>query len=128
VEALPDHVWVDQAGLTLCRANHYMGEDTSRLSEQDLMADEKKSRSTRYRRERMGTLLEQNYGKINEQTAKEMLTEREGEWPFLHQYPDGEGRGTASLSLDSFFAVSEDRVLHTCRGGREAGPWQQIAL
>jgi predicted choloylglycine hydrolase len=129
VEALPDYVWVDQSGLTLCRANHYIGDDTARLSEQDISGDERKTFSTKYRRNRMADLLHKYYGKINPEVARQILTDRADEWPFLHQYPEGEaGRESAVLSVDSFFAVSEDRVFHTCRGGRKPGPWQEVAL
>jgi hypothetical protein len=129
VEALPDYVAVDQSGLTLCRANHYMDEEAARLSEQDLSGDVKKTFTTKYRRDRMAQLLEKHYGKIDVQAARDILNDREAAWPYIHQYPDcDDGRETSVLSLDSFFAVSEDRVFHTCRGGRQPGPWQEVAL
>ena len=30
--------------------------------------------------------------------------------------------------VDSLLAVSDDRELFTCRGGREAGPWQRVKV
>ena len=65
-------------------------------------------------------------GNIVKAAKQSILTDRDGPGPWLHQYPYGTSRFTSGgMTVDSLLAVSEDRALFTCRGGREPGPWQR---
>ncbi len=129
VEALPELVWVDQSSQAMSRANHYVGEELIRLSLQDVSGSLKDTQATAFRAGRMAQLVRQHYGNISTGVARAILTDRTGPWPWLHQYPEGEeGRDAGMMSLDSFYAVSQDRAFHLCRGGYRPGPWQEEAL
>jgi hypothetical protein len=113
----------------MCRANHYEGEETARLSRQDLSGSPVDTFTTGYRIGRMEELLRQHQGNLNPAVARAILTDRDGPWPWLHQYPEGEqGRVRGSMTLDSLVAVCGERTLHTCRGGPEPGPWQTVQV
>ena len=68
--------------------------------------------------------------KLSVAIARKILTDRSGDWPWLHQYPAGGDHAStlAGMTIDSLIAVSQDRVLHTCRGGRVPGSWQSVGL
>jgi isopenicillin-N N-acyltransferase-like protein len=129
VEAMPGYVSVDQSGPTMTRANHYANADMVRLARQDVSGGVEETYATVYRSERMAELIQQYQGEISPAVAKEILLDREGDWPWLHQYPAGVGKvELKAMTLDSLFAVCKDRVFFTCRGGREPGPWQEVTL
>ena len=61
--------------------------------------------------------------------AKRILTDRGTDWPWLHQFPGGrKSHELVGMTVDSLFAVCEDRELWTCRGGRTPGPWQRVRV
>jgi hypothetical protein len=126
IEAMPgrvDHV----RGDTLSRANHYLCDSIVAGSRQKLTA--KDAASTRYRCRRMEALMKQYAGRITPADARKILTDREGPWPWIHQYPGGaKQHELADMTIDSLFADCRDRVLHTCRGGRVPGKWQTVAV
>jgi hypothetical protein len=126
VEALPGYVGVDQSGPALWRANHYLGAEAIRLSRQDITGE---CAFTGPRCRRMADLVREHYGALSPAVARAILTDRLGAGPWLHQYPQMERENPGRhMSLDSLIAVSQDRVLHTCRGGRQPGPWQEVVL
>lgn len=128
VETLPGHVSVDQSSEALARANHYEDAETARLAG-EVVSEGPTERGSVRRAQRMAELLEQNHGRINPSVAKTILLDRQDPWPWIHEYPGGEaGLMAPDFTLDSMFTVNQDRVFYTCRGGREPGPWQELAF
>ena len=126
VEGLPGYTTVDQSAEALSRANHYMCRDAVRHSRQRLKRGP--AFTTTYRGPRMAKLIDTRCP-LGIGNAKEMLTERDGPGPWIHQLPFGRHRFTRNgMTLDSLIAACEDRALYTCRGGREPGPWQRILV
>jgi hypothetical protein len=130
IETLPGYVWVDRSGDAMCRANHYAGSEAARLAQQVLPADGQKPNGSSARCARMAELLQHHYGTWDAATARAVLTERHGERPWLHQYPEQHDGSwdSGSMTLDSFYAVSEERAFHVCRGGFRPGAWQELSL
>lgn len=126
IEAIPgrvDHV----RGDALSRANHYMCDAIVAGSRQKLTR--KDAVSTRYRGRRMEALMKKYAGRITPAAARKILTDRDGPWPWIHQFPGGARQHElADMTIDSLFADCRERVLHTCRGGRVPGKWQTVAL
>ena len=127
VEGMPGRLAIERGDPALSRANHYACDDLVRCSQQHLPRAE--DMTTLQRARRMAQLMEQHHGQITPAVAKRVLTDRHGPWPWLHQFPGGpQARELPAMTVDSLFAVSQDRVLWTCRGGREPGPWQKVAV
>ena len=112
----------------MVRANHYACPDIIACSNQAKRISRKKY-STVQREARMSELVEKHRGRIDAAGARAILTDRGAPWPWLHQFPgERDAIPLSGMTIDSLFAVCQDRVLETCRGGREPGPWQAIAL
>ena len=127
VEAIPGRFCVDRSAQTLVRANHYMCGETIRRSRQRL--GRKQAASTTSRHRQMAELLGRYHTKLSPSAARKILTDRSGSWPWIHQFPDGPDAQTLNvMTIDSLIAVSQDRVLHTCRGSRKPGRWQALSL
>lgn len=125
VEGCPGRLHVDQSDVALTRANHYECAVTMRKSKQHAVL----GGTTCYRAARMAEMVAARRGSIDVAAAKAMLTDRDGPGPYVHQYPCGSNaHELGGLTIDSLFAVSEDRVLWTCRGGRVPGPWRSVAV
>jgi predicted choloylglycine hydrolase len=117
---------VDRTGDVLFRANHYTCRDIVACSKQTTPLP-RKNATTVFRYERMKALMEEHGGKISVSVAKKVLTDRHGAWPWIHQFPGGKDSVTlGGMTIDSLFAVAQERALYTCRGGRTAGPWQVV--
>jgi predicted choloylglycine hydrolase len=127
VEGLPGYTVVDQSAEALSRANHYMCGDAVRRARQRLRRG--KGVTTAYRAQRMARLVDEHVQQLGVRTAQEILTDRDGTGPWLHQFPWGPQRSTLSgMTIDSLLAVCEDGALYTCRGGGERGPWQRLRV
>jgi predicted choloylglycine hydrolase len=128
VEGTPGRLAIEPTDRYITRANHYVCPDIVRCSRQKLPRSRKYT--TAQRAGRMEELVRQSEGSITVTTAKKVLTDRHGKWPWLHQYPSGGDHQISlrSMTIDSLIAVSQDRVLHTCRGGRIPSPWQSVGL
>ena len=125
VEAVPGKIAVQQSCSAITRANHYMCPEVVRCSKQQL----KRGHGSLKKHGRMNDLVEASKGRINIAITKRILTDRVTTWPGLNQFPGGKEAVTLNgMTIDSLFAVCNDRVLWTCRGGREPGPWQNISL
>jgi hypothetical protein len=82
-----------------------------------------------YRARRMAQLTTGRRRRISCSDAKRYLTERDGEWPWIHLYPAGpRAERLETMTVDSLVAVCQSRVLWTCRGGRTPGPWQRVTV
>lgn len=127
VEAVPGKLAVDRSGPALCRANHYT--DSHVLAAGKQVKPRRAASTTLQRDERMRNLVNSTNGTLAPAAAQTILTERHGEWPWLHQYPAGRDATTlGGLTIDSLLALCQDRALLTCRGGWTPGPWQSVAL
>lgn len=125
VEAVPRAMEVVRGVDILTRGNHYMCDRIRRFSRQRIG----RGTTTAYRTARMEKLVQQYRGRLTTAAAKRILTDRHGKYPWLHQLPGGpKGHELAAMTVDSLIAVCQDRILHTCRGGRVAGPWQTVAV
>lgn len=128
IEAIPGYVAVERSEST-SRANHFFDDEIIDLTKQSVGDEVMETWATMYRSERIADLLRQHHGSITPEVARHMLLDRDGEWPWLHQYPAGAAAvSLKAMTLDSFFAVCEERTLITCRGGREPGPWQTLSI
>ena len=118
---------VDQSAEALSRANHYMCGDAVRRARQRLRRGQ--GVTTAYRAQRMARLVDEHVQQLGVRAAQEILTDRDGPGPWLHQFPWGPQRSTLSgMTIDSLLAVCEDGALYTCRGGGERGPWQRLRV
>jgi len=127
VEGMPGYLSIERSGDAMVRANHYVCEDMVRRAGQKLSRRPTPSTVARYRQ--MVQLVRRQYSKITAAVARKMLTNRRGSWPWIHQFPGGPAaQALGAMTIDSLIAVSQDRVLHTCRGGRTPGPWQAFSL
>jgi hypothetical protein len=129
VEGLPGHMTAVVDRTTVTRANHYECPVARRASGQKVPRG--KISTTRYRAQRMRELVAENSGRLGVATGKRILTDRDGEWPWLHQYPGKTGPDAMTLramTIDSLLADCRTRALYTCRGGRKPGPWQKILV
>jgi hypothetical protein len=128
VEGAAGRIAVEQKPGCMVRANHYVCPDIVTCSNQERRISRKKY-STLQREARMGELVEQNRGRIDPKTTRAILTDRGSPWPWLHQFPgERDSVPLSGMTIDSLFVVCQDRVLETCRGGREPGPWQAITV
>lgn len=126
VEGLPGWLTVDRK-TTLTRANHYACDDVVRCAKQKIPRGGRVT--TGYRGRRMASLLKQHEGGMGVEAARQILTDREGDWPWIHQYPGGRfAYECGGMTIDSLLAVCEERALYTCRGGRIPGPWQRVVV
>lgn len=119
---------VDRSGDLLFRANHYTCREIVACSSQ---ADPLPTTgaTTVFRFRRMSELMKKHEGKLTPSITRKVLTDRRGRWPWIHVFPGGPDQEKLSgMTIDSLFAVSQDRTLTTCRGGETPGPWQTIAL
>ena len=127
VEAAAGKQFVDRTGDLLFRANHYTCRDIVACSAQSDPLPKEGGVTTFFRYRRMKQLMAQHAGKITPTVAKAVLTDRHGKWPWIHVYPGGPDKEKLNgLTIDSLFAVSQDRALTTCRGGHTPGPWQTV--
>ena len=127
VEGLPGYTVVDQSAEALSRANHYMCGDAARRARQRLRRGQ--GVTTAYRASRMARLVDEHVQQLGVRAAQEILTDRHGPGPWLHQFPWSPQRSTLSgMTIDSLLAVCEDGALYTCRGGGERGPWQRLRV
>ncbi len=125
VEAVPGRLAVDRSAAALCRANHFT--DPGVLAAAGQAKPRRGKTTTLQRGERMAALLEKHRGRVTPGAVKAILTDRGTAWPWLHQYPGGrQARTLDAMTIDSFFAVCQDRAFWTCRGGRTPGPWQLV--
>lgn len=122
VEAIPGKAFVDRSGDVLRRSNHYLCRDVLACAGQT-RPDRRKS-TTLQRLDRMTELLDQHRGKLTPAVTQRILTDRQGPWPWLNQFPDEKDVQLAGMTIDSLFAVCETRTLYACRGGRTPGAWQ----
>jgi isopenicillin-N N-acyltransferase-like protein len=128
IEAAPGKLSIQRSNHVLSRANHYENNQLIECSKQDLNYN-KDLTTTCYRAERMTNLLEENHGRLTIETAKNILTDRDGNGPFIHQFPFGQrAHKLEGMTIDSLLADCNNKVLWTCRGGREPGPWQSLTL
>jgi hypothetical protein len=138
VEGAAGRIVFDRSAELMHRANHYTCPEIVRCSNQQRLAATKREKKKRpslqrhttvERYARMGAVTQRHCGQLTATTAKSILTERHGPWPWLHQFPASRDKITMNgMTIDSLFAVCEDRTLHTCRGGREPGPWQSVTV
>jgi isopenicillin-N N-acyltransferase-like protein len=127
VEAVPDRLVAESGQVPMCRANHYESADILACAAQ--VKPSRRETSTLQRASRMGELVAQHDGRISTAVAKRILTDRGTDWPWLHQFPGGrKSHELVGMTVDSLFAVCEDRELWTCRGGRTPGPWQRVRV
>lgn len=125
IEGMPGRLAVDRLAQALTRANHYKCGDIAKAAKQRIRA----GTSTVYRGRRMAELVGDHIPGLGVKAGESILTDRDGPGPWLHQYPYGTSRFTSGgMTVDSLLAVSEDRALFTCRGGREPGPWQRVKV
>ena len=128
VEGMPGPLAVERADRWATRANHYACDELVNCSKQNVPRHKKQT--TRPRAARLEELVRQADGNFTVAAARKILTDRDGDWPWLHQFPGGGEQAVtlAGMTVDSLIAESTDRVLHTCRGGREPGPWQSVSI
>lgn len=126
IEAVPGKLAAERSA-ALCRANHYVDAQVLKAGKQ--VKPRRAASTTLQRDERMRALIEKHRDRLTPTIAQAILTDRHGPWPWLHQYPGGKQAQTlGGMTIDSLLAICEDRVLLTCRGGFEPGPWQTVAL
>ena len=127
-EGMPGPLEVERAERWATRANHYVCDELVSCSQQKVPRHRKQT--TRPRASRMAELVRQAEGKLTIAIAKKILIDRDGEWPWLHQFPGGGEHAVTlgGMTVDSLIAESGDRVLHTCRGGRTPGAWQSASI
>lgn len=126
VEAVPRRVQVDQSGDAMSRANHYLCPDVVHCARQ--VTPSRSKYTTSQRAERMQRFVDEHYGRFTPAVVKAILTDRSGDWPWLHQMPGGKrSLALEGMTIDSFFAIPQDRVFWTCRGGPHPGPWQSVS-
>ena len=127
IEGMPGRLAMDRSADALIRANHYNCADIVGASKQRVLRVG--SKTTAYRAKRMAQLVGDNVPGLTVKAGRQILTDRDGPGPWLHQFPYGTGRFTSGgMTIDSLLAVSEDRALYTCRGGWEHGPWQRVKV
>lgn len=125
IEGVPGGIEVVEHSTTLSRANHYECKDTIRCAKQK--PTRRKGWTSPRRAERMAEMMTENEGRISVAAAKRILHDRTDPWPYVHQIPSGPTEHELRvMTIDSLFAVCEDRVLWTSRGGRQPGPWQCV--
>ncbi len=125
VEAVPGKLHIERSREAMTRANHYTCPELIQCSKQVL----KRGHASLMKHARMSELVGSNIGKLDANSAKKILTDRGSKWPGLNQFPCGKDSVALSgMTVDSLIAVCEERVLWTCRGGREPGPWQSVEL
>lgn len=128
VEAAAGKHVVDRAGDVMLRANHYTCPDIVRCSRQrKLIKDPRKPFTTLFRAERMAAMTRELHGRIDRAAAQQILSDRTGPWPWLHQFPKPSDPGLGGMTIDSLFAVCGKRELWAARGGREPGRWQRVS-
>lgn len=128
VEGAAGRMVVDRSDQVMLRANHYACPAIVRCSRQSARIP-RQTTTTLQREERMRELTARHRGRITAAVARRLLTDRHGAWPWVHGYPAGrDSVKLNSMTIDSLYAVCEDRVLWTCRGGREPGPWQSVTV
>jgi isopenicillin-N N-acyltransferase-like protein len=126
VEGAAGKMSVDRSGSLMVRANHYACREIVACSRQHKNLKTKNA-TTAYRSSRMDKLTSNHRGRITPKVARAILTDRGGSWPWLHQFPRADQADLGGITVDSLFAVCEERVLWTCRGGRIPGPWQSLS-
>jgi predicted choloylglycine hydrolase len=128
VEAAAGKLHIDVTSDLLFRANHYTCRDIVACSMQSDPLPKKEGVTTVFRYRRMKQLMAEHTGKITPAVTRAVLTDRHGKWPWIHAYPGGpEKEKLGGLTIDSLFAVCQDRTLTTCRGGFKPGPWQTLS-
>lgn len=126
VEAMPGRLVVDQSSPALSRANHYLDPGLCQASKQDMKQLTRKATSC-VRAQRMAQLVQQHHGKINLAVTKQVLADRHGPGPWIHQWPYGaKAFELANMTVDSLIADCNAGVLHAARGGRTIGPWTSL--
>jgi len=125
IEGMPGKLSIERGDPALVRANHYECRDMMQCAKQK--EPSKLGGTTPYRAKRMSELVEQYRGRISIATAKKIMTDRDGSWPWLNQFPKVPS-GSKGMTVDSLFADCQERTLWTCRGGREVGPWQNVKV
>lgn len=125
VEGAAGRQVVDRAGPLMFRANHYTCPAIIACSNQQANL-KGKNVTTGFRYDRMGQLTRKHRGWFSPALARKILTDRGPRHPWLHQFPKGTEPELGGITVDSLFAVCEDRVLWTARGGRVPGPWQSL--
>jgi hypothetical protein len=126
IEAVPGKLEIvqDSDNGTLYRGNHYLCSSILKCGKQK---PPPRGTSTVARTNRITELMKQHTGRITPALTRQILTDRGNPWPWLHQWPGKrDAVGLAGMTIDSLFAVCEDRTLWTARGGRVPGPWQSI--
>jgi len=128
IEGMPGRLSIERSDGAISRANHYTCDDMVRCSNQNLNTGNPMQTTLR-RGPRMAAMMREYEGRISPTTAKKIMTDRHGKWPWIHAFPGGpDGVSLGGMTIDSLFAVCQDRVLWTCRGGREPGPWQSVTV
>lgn len=123
VEAVPGKKHVDRTSPVMSRGNHYLCADIIKCGKQ--IKPSRTKYTTLQRSEKMTELLGKYHGEISPETAKQILTDRSGDYPWLNQFPGGpKGWQLAGMTIDSFFVMCNDCSFWTCRGGATLGPWQ----
>lgn len=127
VEAVPGQTTLFRGGESLSRANHYLCQDILKCSGQKKPS--KKKATTLQRADRMNELLEQYDGQFDGRAAEAVLTDRDGDWPWLNQFPGGKKyHELAGMTIDSFYVDCQAKSFHTARGGRTPGPWIAVEV
>lgn len=128
VEGAPRRQAVVRSPEPMVRANHYACAELIRCVRQPRSFPRPRF-TTEIRQRRMEEAVAGHRGRLSAAAGRRILTSRTGEWPWLHQFPGGpEEFKLAGMTLDSLLAVCEERLLWTCRGGRQPGPWQHLAV
>lgn len=125
VEAVPRKRTIERAPQLGCRANHYTSNAVLQSGKQKRPS--RATANTLQRAEMMDDLTGKHRGRMTPEIGRKILTDRTGDWPWLHQFPGGrKAHELGGMTIDSLLAVCEDRELWTCRGGRNPGPWQCV--
>jgi predicted choloylglycine hydrolase len=125
VEGLNGRMAVQRDAAVCSRGNHYQDPGITRGAKQAIPT--RRGVTTGYRTARMAQLVAKQTGRCTPRSARQMLLDRDGPGPWIHQFPpDIDRPPSPAMTIDSMLAVCQDRALWTCRGGREPGPWQKL--
>lgn len=125
VEAVPKKRRVERAEPVLSRGNHFVCPEIIRCGRQ--RKPDRTKTTTLQRSEKMQELLQRYHGQLSPETAKLILSDRSGEFPWLNQFPGGKKAWELKgMTVDSFFITCNDSSMWTCRGGATLGPWQDF--
>lgn len=112
VEGIPGQLAIESVIGVKTRANHY--EDSTIVKAVRQRLPPRKESNTKFRKAKIEACVRDLSGRVSLSSLKKILTGDEELYKF----------SPTSMTIDSFVAVCEERLLCVSRGGSTAGPWR----